>query len=516
MKDASLRVGEGDRVGLVGRNGAGKTTLLKVLSGQLQPAAGTIRRSGSVGYLSQDPVAADPDQTVMARILAARGLDELSRRMYNAQQAMASVDQRTRDQAMGKYERAELEFIAADGYAAAAQASSVAAGVGLDGAAMDRRLGDLSGGQRRRVELARLLFSDSQTLLLDEPTNHLDVDSIAWLRAFLATYERGLIVISHDIDLVENVVTKVAYVDADRSALDVYNMGWRNYQKALAQDEQRRARDRAVAVKAADRLSTQADKMRAKATKARAAQQMLRRAEHLRESVSEARSSERVAKLRFPEPAKCGRVPLAARGLAKSFGDNEVFQDVSLAIDRGSRVVIIGLNGAGKTTILRVLAGADTPDVGLIEAGHGCRIGYYAQEHENLDFAISVMDNVRANAGDYSDQQIRDLLGSFLFGGDRVDQLVGTLSGGERTRLSLATLVCSGANVLLLDEPTNNLDPASRERVLDALEMYSGAILLVTHDEGAVDALAPERVLVMPDGDEDHWSDTYRELVALS
>ena len=516
VSGVALRIGAGDRVGLVGRNGAGKSTFMRTLVGETEPASGQITRSGAIGYLSQDPVAADPTQTVRARILAARGLDQAEQRMRKAEKAMASADDETRDRAMNRYENAERDFVAAGGYASSAEASSVASGLGLLESTMEAELGTLSGGQRRRVELARLLFGDYSTILLDEPTNHLDVDSISWLRDYLSTYKNGLAVISHDIGLLKQVANRVAFIDADRAVIDVYNVGWREYEKAKATDEKRRARQRANAEKTADQLQAQAEKMRAKATKARAAQQMLRRAEGLRNDQPDVRRSEKVASLRFPEPQKCGRVPIEAAGLTKSYGTKQVFADVSLAIDKGARVVIIGLNGAGKTTLLRVLAEEEPRDAGAITPGHGLRVGYYAQEHENLDFQATVLANLIRVAGDYTEQELRDLLGSFLFSGDRVTQIAGTLSGGERTRLSLAMLVCSGANVLLLDEPTNNLDPASRDRVLDALKTYTGAILLVTHDEGAVDALTPERVLLMPEGDEDHWNDGYRELIALS
>jgi ATPase subunit of ABC transporter with duplicated ATPase domains len=256
--------------------------------------------------------------------------------------------------------------------------------------------------------------------------------------------------------------------------------------------------------------------MRAKATKATAAQNMARRAERLLSGLEETRKHDRVAKLRFPDPAPSGRTPLSARGLSKSYGSQEVFTDVDLAIDRGSRVVVLGLNGAGKTTLLRLLGGVETPDTGEVLPGHGLRLGYYAQEHETLDVARTVLDNMRSSAPDLADTQVRSVLGSFLFTGDDVDKPAGVLSGGEKTRLALATLVVSGANVLLLDEPTNNLDPASRAEVLDALHRYRGAVVLVTHDEGAVEALAPERVVLLPEGAEDLWSPDYLDLVALA
>jgi ATPase subunit of ABC transporter with duplicated ATPase domains len=243
---------------------------------------------------------------------------------------------------------------------------------------------------------------------------------------------------------------------------------------------------------------------------------MARRAERLLDGLEDQRAADKVAKLRFPKPAACGRTPLTASGLSKSYGSLEVFTDVDLAIDRGSKVVVLGLNGAGKTTLLRLLGGAEEPDTGQVEPGHGLRLGYYAQEHETLDTSRTVLENMRSAAPDLGDTDVRKVLGSFLFSGDDVDKPAGVLSGGEKTRLALATLVVSAANVLLLDEPTNNLDPASREEVLGALRGYEGAVVLVTHDEGAVEALHPERVVLLPDGVEDLWNPDYVDLVALA
>ncbi|EKA61026.1 ABC transporter [Janibacter hoylei PVAS-1] len=293
-------------------------------------------------------------------------------------------------------------------------------------------------------------------------------------------------------------------------------MGWKNYLQQRETDERRRKRELQNAQKKAGALLDQAEKMRAKATKATAAQQMIKRAERMLAGVEGERTQDRVAKLRFPDPAPCGRTPLRASGLSRSYGSLEIFTDVDLAIDRGSKVVVLGLNGAGKTTLLRMLAGVDAPDTGQVEPGHGLKLGYYAQEHENLDVDRSVLANMKSAAPDLGETEVRKVLGSFLFSGDDVDKPAGVLSGGEKTRLSLALLVVSSANVLLLDEPTNNLDPASREEILGALSTFKGAVVLVTHDEGAVDALQPERILLLPDGVEDFYNADYRDLITLA
>ncbi|MBU6279828.1 MAG: ATP-binding cassette domain-containing protein [Actinomycetales bacterium] len=516
LVDATMRVAPGDRIGLVGRNGAGKTTLCRVLAGEAQPAAGEIARSGTVGYLPQDPRSSDPEELARDRILSARGLHAVVARLRSAEAGMASDDTAIRERAMDRYARADAEFTAMGGYAIAAEAATIAAAVGLPDRVLAQPLGTLSGGQRRRVELARILFSGADVLLLDEPTNHLDADSIRWLRKFLAAYTGGFVVISHDVELLEDTVNRIWHLDATRRTLDTYAMGWHDYLMARETDERRRRRETRNAQQQAQALREQAERMRAKATKAKAAQVMLRRADALIGGLEEARVADKVAKLRFPEPKACGRVPLSATGLSRSYGSLEVFTDVDLAIDRGSKVVILGLNGAGKTTLLRILAAVDPPDTGDVEHGHGAVIGYYAQEHETLDPDSTVLQMMQRSAPDLDDTRHRTILGSFLFSGDDVQKPTRVLSGGEKTRLALACLVVSGANVLLLDEPTNNLDPASRAEILNALRQYAGAVVLVTHDPGAVQALNPERVLILPDGDEDLWNEDYADLVALA
>jgi ATPase subunit of ABC transporter with duplicated ATPase domains len=325
-----------------------------------------------------------------------------------------------------------------------------------------------------------------------------------------------VIVISHDVALVTETVNRVFYLDANRERLDVYNMGWKHYLRQREADEERRKKERANVEKKATTLQIQAAKFGAKASKAAAAHQMVARAEKMLSGLEDVRAQDRVAKLRFPDPAPCGRTPIMAHNLSKSYGSLEIFTAVDLAIDKGSKVVVIGLNGAGKTTLLRILAGVDAPDTGAVDAGHGLRVGYFAQEHETLDIKQSVLANMMSASPSLGETEARKVLGSFLFTGDDATKPAGVLSGGEKTRLALATLVVSSANVLILDEPTNNLDPASRDEILGALSHYKGAVVLVSHDPGAVEALNPERVLIMPDGLEDLWSQDYQELIELA
>lgn len=516
MENVSFRVSDGDKVGLVGRNGAGKTTLTKVLAGDVIASKGTVDRGGEIGYLPQDPRSGDPEELARTRILDARGLGQLVLGMQEATIAMSSSDTAVSKAGMKKYGNLTDRFLALGGYAAEAEAASIASNLNLPDRILDQPLKTLSGGQRRRIELARILFSDASTLILDEPTNHLDADSVVWLREFLKNYRGGFIVISHDIELVGETVNRVFYLDANRQVIDVYNMNWKNYQRQRAADEERRKKERANVEKKAGALQLQAARFGAKASKAAAAHQMVARAEKMLSGLEEVRAVDRVAKLRFPTPMACGRTPLHAENLSKSYGSLEIFTAVDLAIDRGSKVVILGLNGAGKTTLLRILGGVDQPDTGVIEAGHGLRIGYYAQEHETIDVKRSVLENMVSASPNLTETEARRVLGSFLFTGDDSHKPAGVLSGGEKTRLALAMIVVSGANVLLLDEPTNNLDPASREEILDALAHYEGAVVLVSHDEGAVEALNPERVLIMPEGTEDHWAADYLDLITLA
>jgi ATPase subunit of ABC transporter with duplicated ATPase domains len=503
----------GDKMGVVGRNGAGKTSLLKVLAGEETAASGSIERRGPLGYLRQDPRQHREDDATSAlgSILAARNLVEMARRVEKARlQLEESHDERN----VQRFARAEEAYRDAGGYRAEAEAATITAGLGLAHDRLALPVGALSGGERRRLELARILFGGSDLLLLDEPTNHLDADAKLWLMKFLRDYVGALMVVSHDLGLLDASITRILHLDRD--GIVEYRGTYTQYREARRLDEVRLTTLAARQEQEIRRLKTLADSMRGQtATRARKAKTLDTRAARLEAAKIEAPSRERTVRYRFPRPPHCGRTVLKATGLAKSYGGPPVFDEVSFTVGRGERLLIMGLNGAGKTSLLRILTGETVPDRGSFSFGYGVVPGYYAQEHEGIEDRVDVLEHMR-HASREDDQSLRSLLGMFDLTGEIAFQDAGTLSGGEKTKLALAQLVAGRKNLLLLDEPTNNLDPPSRTAIAQALRGWPGAMVIVSHDSEFVEALAPERVLMMPEGDLDTWDDELLDLVVLA
>jgi ATPase subunit of ABC transporter with duplicated ATPase domains len=520
VEGAALTVRAGDSVGLVGRNGAGKTTLLKVLGAMAEPKAGVIQRPDAFGYLPQDP---HLDQipghvTALTHVLGGRDLDALADRLEELRLKMEAEP--GEDALVRKWSRAHDRFEHEGGYAAEAEAKRLLAGLGLrqDRAAMPITV--LSGGERRRVELARILFAGSELLLLDEPTNHLDNDAREWLFGFLRSYRGGLVIVSHDLELLDESITRVLHLDrpgeADVGELTEYKGTYPQYKAARERDELRLAKIAARQQTEIARLQALVDRWGAKASKAAFARSLETRIDRIRREGVEAPAARRGLRLRLPEPPPSGRTSLTVHGLAKSYGGPPVFDDLSLEMGRGERLLVLGLNGAGKTSLLRILAGSAEADRGTVTWGHQVTVGYYAQEHEGIRAGASVLAHMAEASPGQGDQLRRRLLGMFGLSGDKVHQDASTLSGGEKTKLALSLLVAGRHNLLLLDEPTNNLDPPSREAVAAALASWGGTMVLVSHDVGFVRDLAPDRALLMPDGDVDHWSDDLLDLVELA
>jgi ATPase subunit of ABC transporter with duplicated ATPase domains len=513
LEGLSLSLRSADKVGVVGRNGAGKTSLLQVLAGEAAPLGGNVRRRGSVGYLRQDPRQHVPREvTALAHLLQARGLHEMEERLERLRR---SLEDAPTDAAVSRFARLEERYRTAGGYSGDAEARRVAAGLGLDHDRLDLPVGALSGGERRRLELARILLAGSEVLLLDEPTNHLDTDAKGWLMSFLAAYRGAVVVVSHDIALLDAAITRVLHLD--RHGIVAYRGTYSEYREARRLDQLRLAAMAEREQAEIRRLRTLADSMRGQTEKrARKARTLDTRVRHLQARAVSAPARERRISYRFPEPPHCGRLVLEASGVTKGYGGPPIFQNLSFELSRGDRLLVMGLNGAGKTSLLRIVAGVAPADAGSVRLGTGVSLGYYAQEHEGIRDGVDVLSHVRGESTESSDQELRALLGMFGLTGSMAFRDAGTLSGGEKTKLALAQLVAGLRNVILLDEPTNNLDPPSRTAIGQTLARWSGSIVLVSHDAEFVEVLAPQRVLMMPEGTLGYWSDDLLELVALA
>jgi ATPase subunit of ABC transporter with duplicated ATPase domains len=522
LESATFTVMPRDKVGIVGRNGAGKTSTFKVLGGVAEPFAGTVTRTGGFGYLPQDPRIDEAlgGRSAVEHVLSGRGIDEQIVRLEKLRIAM---DERPDERNVERYTRAEEHFRITGGYAAESEARSIAAGLGLPSDRLDLPIRVLSGGERRRVEIARILFAGSDVLCLDEPTNHLDVDAKTWLMQFLRQYQGALLVISHDLDLLDEAITRVLHLD--RPGEDAvgtvveYKGTYSQYLAARAEDERRLAKKAALQAKEIARMQRVVDRFGAKATKASMAHSMEKRIARLESERVHAPRSTKQMEVSLPTPPPCGRTVVTASGLCKGYGGPSVFEDVAFDLGRGERLLVLGLNGAGKTTLLRILAGETTADLGMFEYGHQVDVGYYAQEHDNLDPHVTLLDNIRRSVPSgmvFTETQLRGVLGMFGLSGEKAFQEAGTLSGGEKTKLALAMLMVGRHNLLLLDEPTNNLDPPSRTAVADALSGWPGALLIVSHDVDFVRQLAPTKVLLLPDGELDYFSDEWLDIVSLA
>ena len=512
LADGSFTVRAGDKVGLTGLNGAGKTSLLKVLAGETEAAAGLLSRSGSVGYVPQNPrPRSAADVRAIDHVLSGRALDRLAAELAAASAAMATDHS---PKVVQRFSDAEERFGAAGGYSADSEARRILAGLGLDPARVELSLGVLSGGERRRVEIARVLFAETDMLLMDEPTNHLDVDAKSWLMGFLRSYRGALLVVSHDLDLLDSAITRVLHLE--NAALTEYKGTYSQYRRARAADEARRAKMAEQQAQEINRLQTLADIMRRQTAKrARTAHALDKRVERLRATQVTGPRRERKLKVQFPPPPPSGRLVLHVNGLTKGYGGPPVFRGVGFELEKGQRLLVMGLNGAGKTSLLRILAGESEPDEGSWRFGHQVSAGYYAQEHEGITAGRSVLSHMRGMA-DLPEPQLRALIGMFGLSGDIAHQDAGTLSGGEKTKLALAQLVAGRHNLLLLDEPTNNLDPPSRTAVATALAAWPGSVVLVSHDAEFVEALNPDRALLMPEGKLEYWDEGMLDLVSLA
>jgi len=506
LDEATFTVGAGEKVALVGRNGAGKTTLLRTVAGDLAPVAGDVRLPPRTGWLQQDttPQPGVEDLLTFDHLLDASPLAALRDELTAAHDRMhdAGSDMEALDRAVNRYGTLEERFRLGGGYELESTAERIANGLGLDEDALLQKVGSLSGGQRRRLELARLLVAGGDLLVLDEPTNHLDVEAKAFVMSFLRSTDSAVLVVSHDIELMNESIDRVLALE--QGALQVYRGTYSQFLKKRAEREEALAREAANAHREVARLQRTADKFRqGNATAARKRRNLEQRISRIveRQASSLPPVKRRPLKVRFPDPVRSGDVVLTVEGLSKRLGDNPVLRKVGFTVGRGEVFVVVGPNGAGKTTLLRCITGVYAHDAGTVRFGTNVTVGYYAQEHEDIPDGATVLAVIQdAASPDLTVAELRGILGHFGLKGDVADQEASTLSGGEKTKLSLARLVAGKANLLLLDEPTNNLDVTSREAVLAALQHFGGTIVLVSHDLEFVTQLAPEHAVVLPSG----------------
>jgi ATPase subunit of ABC transporter with duplicated ATPase domains len=520
LDDVSFTVAPGEKAGLIGVNGAGKSSLLKIIGGIQESDGGTVLRPRTYGYLSQDvahETSVADGITVRDFIFSSTGLDVAVKDYEELSLKIADSSNGNLPTLLQHFANAQDALERLGYYDADARSEQFIAGLNIGGVTLDRDVATLSGGQKTKLALVRLLFQGPDLLLLDEPTNFLDVEATAWLMEFLQTYNGALLIISHDLDLLDKAINKVLRLNEFTHKLEEYRGTYSNYLTvtgdALALMERTKAQqEREIA-----RLRKTSQKLRGYgATRVSQRIAMDKRVAVLEASKPQIPQTSRKINIDFPMRQPSGQIVLLADKLSKRYSnkdkDKEVFQNISFQIERGQRLVIVGLNGAGKTTLLRTLLGFTPLTSGKVTMGDRVRLGYYAQENEGLDYENTVLNETTAILPENA-KRVRSILGRFLFNGDRVFQQIGTLSGGEKTRLALAKMVLDGPNLLVLDEPTTHLDVLSRNIIGEALGNYNGTIIAVTHDVEFVRHLKPTTLLLMPQGKIVSYDTKYDELL---
>lgn len=479
VEDATWHIQPNERIGLIGYNGTGKSTLLKLLVGQYSPSAGTVERSRttSIGYLHQDLLSFDTEDSILQ---VALGAFERVLKLEQEIEALGKELEKTGDEKiLHEYSDKLHEMDTLDGYTIHHRTEEVLQGLGFSNTDLQRPYKEFSGGWRMRVLLAKMILQQPDLLLLDEPTNHLDLPSIEWLEKYLQHYKGAVVIVSHDKFFLNRMVTKV--IELYQQHLHVYNGNYEFYEKekAVRLDLQQKAyENQQDYIRQQERF---VERFKAKASKAAQAQSIQKRLDKL-ERIEEANLERPNIRINFRVDKTPGKVLVELKDMGKHFGPNVVLEHAAAEIERGDKIALIGANGKGKSTLLRIIAGVESYD-GERKWGHNVEESFYAQHQlEALNINNTIIDEMKECGSQMTELELRTLLGCFLFSGDDADKRIRVLSGGEKARVALAKTMVSKANFLMLDEPTNHLDMHSCDLLIDALKKYEGSLILVSHD----------------------------------
>jgi ATP-binding cassette subfamily F protein 3 len=501
LKDVTWEVKSGERVGLVGVNGAGKSTQLKIINGEVEPTAGQVVRPSSlqIAYLTQE-FEVEPTRTVREEFWTVFAeVNQIQQSLAQLQREMEVAKPEQLDKLIGKLDKLQRQFEALDGYGLEAQIEKILPDLGFSNEDGDRLVSSFSGGWQMRMSLGKILLQNPDVLLLDEPTNHLDLETIQWLETYLKGLKTPMVIVSHDREFLDRLCTKI--VETERGISTTYLGNYSAYlqQKEEAQLAQLSAYERQQ--KELEKQQVFIDRFRASATRSTQAKSREKQLDKI-ERIEAPTDNLRTLHFRFPPSPRSGREVVLIEDLTHSYNDNILFLGANLLVERGDRIAFLGPNGAGKSTLLRMIMGMEKHDEGIVELGkHNVIPGYFEQNQaEALDLNKTVMDTIHDEVPDWKNEEVRTLLGKFLFSGDTVFKQVSALSGGEKARLALAKMLLCPANLLILDEPTNHLDIPAKEMLEEALKNYDGTVMIVSHDRYFISQVA-NKIVEIRDGE---------------
>lgn len=501
-KNLTVEFNQNDKVGIIGVNGAGKTTLFKLILGEITPDAGTITVSSKIGYLPQvieDNF--DKEMSVFDYLLSARPIKELENKLTNLYEQIATEkNEHNLKKYMKDITKVEDELTYYEQYNAESELLKIIAGMNIDDALLDLKLKNLSGGQKSKIAFARLLYSKPETLLLDEPTNHLDLDTKDYIIEYLKNYKGLILVISHDTSFLDEITNKTLYIDKNKKTGTIYNGSYSKYEKIKKERELATSRLHDKQQKEEEKLKEIiARYIRGNEKKANIAKDRQKKLEKLLSEKVEVEKKNKYTKFKINIKYPSYSIPISCNNLTFGYTEeNLLYQNLTFDLIRGEKFLIVGENGIGKTTLLKLIMNILTPLEGSISISEKTLIGYYAQEHDLLNKEKTIKENF-SDSG-LTDYELRRFLGSFLFTNDDIFKKINILSPGERSRVALAKIALSGANTLLLDEPTNHLDPMTQLIIADTFKDYEGTMLVVSHNLEFVDNLGIERMHLLPSG----------------